>query len=265
MANEGIPFGSLEKTSGEQNVFRSIQALEEELKEETDSERREQLSEQIDGLRKLLVSKKTDEKQGVENRLLQCSQTDLVFRLYSLLLRKYSSLINDAERKTVGEIKALVNADDLSLQSVLEDFKPESYEFKIHYLDVAKKFFEFIVKEIDFVKSEVGVMFWLTPKEILSEKLGDDEDLAVFLCSGLLALGGENAEVVIAEMDDLNTHAFVITEFQGTFRILDPSQGHSFEEFAGKKEDVLRKYSFRKAHIKRFLYKFNHSNYEQFI
>ena len=77
------------------------------------------------------------------------------------------------------------------------------------------------------------------------------EDLAVFLCSLLLALGDENAAVIIAELDSLRTHAFVATELQGKFFILDPSQKHGFQEFSGPKEEALKKYSFNGAKIKR--------------
>ena len=38
------------------------------------------------------------------------TETGLRLRLYKLLLDKYSSLINEKETKTVGEIKALVNS-----------------------------------------------------------------------------------------------------------------------------------------------------------
>ena len=46
--------------------------------------------------------------------------------------------------------------------------------------------------------------------------------------------------------------------------MLDPCQKKEFREFYGEKKDVLEKYSFNGAGIKRFLFKFNNSNYEQF-
>jgi len=193
------------------------------------------------------------------------SQEDLRCKLYQLLLQKYADLINEKEKRTIGEIKNLVNGDDLTIQSIAADLKPENYDFKKNYEEAAKKAFEFVSKEISFVDPNLAINYWLTPKEIFSAKLGDDEDLAVFLCSLLLALGDEKAEVVIAELDNLVTHAFVVTELNEKFFLLDPSQKHAFNEFAGKKEEVLQKYSFQGAKIKRFLYKFNHFNYEQFI
>ena len=189
-------------------------------------------------------------------------------KLYRLLLGKYADLINENEKRTIGEIKALVNADDLTIQSILSDFKPDDYSRQKHYLQTAKKVFEFVTYEIKYVDPKLNLNYWLTPKEIFTEKVADDEDLAVFLCSLLSGLGDENAEVVIAEIDDPvrpYTHAFVISDINDKFYILDPSQRHGFEKFSGKKEEVLSDYNFRGAKIKKFLYKFNHSNYEQFM
>ncbi len=190
---------------------------------------------------------------------------DLQFKLYRLLLEKYADLINEHETRTIGEIKGLVNADDLTIQSILADFKKEGFDFQANYLQVAEQVFQLVAREIDYVDPEMNLNYWLTAKEVFSLKIGDDEDLAVFLCSLLLGLGDEKAAVVIAELNNLRTHAFVATEFNEKFFILDPSQQHGFHDFSGTKEEALQKYSFKKAKIKRFLYKFNHSTYEQFM
>lgn len=200
-------------------------------------------------------------------KVVESSQSERLFqcKLYKLLLEKYAELINERERRTIGEIKALVNAEDLTVQSILADFKKPDYSFPKDYLAAAGKVLQFVQKEINFVEPEINLNYWLSAKEIFSSKVGDDEDLAVFLCSLLFALGDEKAAVIIAESESLRTHAFVATEFEGKFLILDPSQKHGFHDFSGKKEESLQKYSFKGAKIKRFLYKFNHNTYEQFM
>ncbi len=200
----------------------------------------------------------TVEDSAQKERLLQC-------KLYTLLLEKYTGLINEKETRTIGEIKALVNSDDLTIQSILSDLKSQEYLFPKDYLATAEKVLHFVQTKINYVESEINLNYWLSAKEIFSSKVGDDEDLAVFLCSLLFALGDQNAAVIIAELDSLKTHAFVATEFQGSFMILDPSQPHDFNNFTGTKEQALQKYSFKNAKIKRFLYKFNNSIYEQFM
>ena len=198
---------------------------------------------------------------------LESSQKErlLQARLYKLLLEKYLDLINERERRTIGEIKALVNAEDLTIQSILADFKKPDYMFEKDYPTVSERVLSFVQKEINYAEPEINLNYWLSAKEVFSSKVGDDEDLAVFLCSLLFALGDKNASVIIAELDNLRTHAFVATEFKGKFYILDPSQKHELQQFSGTKEEALKKYSFKNAKIKRFLYKFNHATYEQFM
>ena len=197
--------------------------------------------------------------------LFEFSEKGLRLKLYRMLLKKYAPLINKQETKTVGEIKGLINKDDLTIQSLAEQFKPENYSYEKHFLQAAKKAFEFVKKEIRYVKPDVELNFWLTPSEILASKVADDEDLAVFLCSILFALGSENASVIIAELDDLSTRAFVVFEFDNKAYFLDPAQEHEFDSYCGSMVELFQKYNFKGARIKRLLYKFNHFEYRQFI
>ncbi len=299
-----LPQEKLKKTSAEQTILRNLQELELELAEEREDSRKKELIAQISELKSHLAAvqgptyfdleqENEEMKQELkelgknlkqikkENSLLKESsgfvslkeevepeetpKKELKSTLYKLLLGKYSNIINDFEKKTVGEIKGLVNSEDLTVQSLLNDFKPENYSFEENYLRAAKEVHEFISKEINYVKSDLEINFWLSPKEIVTSKIGDDEDQAVFLCSMLFALGDKNAEVVIAELENLSTHAFVITEFNGKFYLFDPAQKEDFGKFLGEKKNVIANYSFDNSKIKRFLYKFNAENYEQFV
>ena len=190
---------------------------------------------------------------------------ELKFRLYEALLKKYKDLINDTERKTVGEIKGLVNADDLTIQSFVSRFKPEDYAFEKDFLGTLEKCYNAVTKDISFTKAGIDLNFWLSPEEILKYKVADDEDISVFLCSVLQALGEETAEVLICEMENFSTHAMAIANSQRRFILLDASQKTPFQEFIGSQEDVLQKYTFQGQRIKKPLYKFNHQNYEQFM
>lgn len=197
--------------------------------------------------------------------MVEGEKAQLKERLYEALLKKYKDLINDSEKKTVGEVKALVNKNDLTIQMFVSRFKPEDYDFERHFLPTARKCYDFLVNEVDYYKLGFDLNFWLKPEEILKYKIADDEDLAVFLCSLLYALGNGKSEVLICEMDDFSTHAITITEHQGEFILLDASQKEAFGRFKGDKEKVLADYSFEGKKIKRPLYKFNHQSYEQFV
>lgn len=186
-------------------------------------------------------------------------------KLCKYLLEKYADIINEREKRTIGEIKSLVDGSDLTVQSFVDDFRSPDYSFENDYEGALKQTFDYVKKEVSFVDADLNINYWLTPREILEVKVADDEDLAVFMCAACKALGDKNAEVIIAELDNLKTHAFVLTQIGNDSLILDPAQDHLFEEFKGAKVDLIKKYSFQKQKIKRFLYRFNYEKYEQFL
>lgn len=230
---------------------------------------REDLINRIQSLERELEKERKKSKASVEktksSSLFEFSEKGLRLKLYRLLLEKYADIINEKEERTIGEVKGLINPDDLTIQSIVSGFKPNNYSFEKNFLNSAKKAFEFVKKEIFFAKADIDLDYFLSPREIMTYKVADDEDQAVFLCSILLALENENAGVVIAELNDLTTHAFVVFEFNGRAYFLDPTQDHSFEQFSGKTEKIMKDYSFKSAKIKRLLYKFNNFEYKSFI
>jgi len=186
-------------------------------------------------------------------------------KLCKYLLEKYADIINEREKRTIGEIKALVDGSDLTVQSFVEDFKSPDYSFEKDYEPALKKTFEYVKKEISFVDADLNINYWLSPTELLQVKVADDEDLAVFMCATMKSLGDFKVEVIIAELENLKTHAFALTEINSETLLLDPAQDHAYEEYKGNKVEIIKKYSFQKQKIKRFLYRFNYEKYEQFL
>jgi len=290
-----LMFAAKSKAVEEQELWKKIEGLEDKLKSSQETSKAEievelaKLKAKLSELQSPLRKKTADFESELEKQKSQYAdlfekysklrqavgsvssidekqhEKELKFRLHKFLLEKYADAINEKEKKTIGEIKGLIDPDDLSIQSLLAELITKNYSFEKNYLSVAKEAYDFVSKEISFVESDIKINFWLTPTEIIKHKLADDEDLAVFLCTLLYALGDEKAFVVVAEMENLTSHAFVITEYKDTFFLFDPPQKNSFEEFSGKKEEVLAKYSFMNSKIKRFLYRFNASEYEQFV
>ncbi|HLC92763.1 MAG TPA: transglutaminase-like domain-containing protein [archaeon] len=279
----------LNKTTAEKELLRTISALEESLFLENDPARKQAIFSQLSELKgnlsglggKSYAGIKLENvmlKKDIENlkrgatmqksaegqTQLTATHSDLLLRFCKIIISRYSALINEREEKTVGDIKALITKDDLTVQSLAETFKQANYTFENHYYQAAEKAYNYVKDEISHVDSDLNISFWLTPKEIVSEKIGDDEDLAVFLCSILYALGDEKAECIIAELENSTTHAFVMTEFAGSTLLLDPVQKVDFREYYANKKEILEKYSFGGSKIKRFAYRFNRENYEQF-
>jgi len=180
-------------------------------------------------------------------------------RLYQFLLQKYADVINEREQRTIGEIKGLVDGTDLTIQSVVDDTKTDSYETSL------RNVYKFIKDEISYVDAELSLNYWMSAREVMEVKAADDEDMAVFVCACMKCLGDNNAEVIIAELENLQTHAFVSTEIDDKFLILDIPQKHDFDKYFGNKPTILTKYTFNGNKIKRFLYRFNSQKYEQFL
>ena len=180
-------------------------------------------------------------------------------KLCKFLLQKYADIVNEREQRTIGEIKGLVDGTDLTIQSLIEDTKGSNYE------ESARNTYKFIMDEISYINATISLNYWMSAREIMEIKVADDEDIAVFLCAALKALGDNTAEVIIAELDDLQTHAFVSTTIGDKFLILDAPQKHNFDKYYGEKTKILTTYAFNGNKIKRFLYRFNSDKYEQFL
>ncbi len=285
----------LRKTGAEKDFLKSISALERSHNEEKDASLREIYSSQIKELKSRLANLsglsylELDMENARLGRELSVAKAEaqmakqgksadgftdeqnLLF-LYRAVMKRYGSLISEKERKTVGEIKAMVSKDDLTVQSLVQGFKPatsgqdaKDYTFENDYPAAAERAFNYVRDQIRGMGDvDIGISFWLTATEIVSEKMADDEDKAILLCSTLYALGDELAECVIAELENNSPHAFVITELSGKFLLLDPSQGKPFLHYHGLKSEVMQNYSFNGFAIRRFLYRFNNANYEQF-
>lgn len=191
--------------------------------------------------------------------------SDSRLTFYKMILDKYTPLINEKEQRSIEQIKGLINPDDLSIQTLLLQYKPEPYTFERDYLFAAQQVFEFIAREIKYVPNDLSMNIWLTPKDILTHKVSDDEDLAVLLCTALRALGDAKAAVYVMELEDLRTHAVVMSEINEKTLLLDPSVGHGFFKYYGDKSSVFKKYRFDGKKLKRALYRFNAETYEQFI
>lgn len=266
---------ALRKTAVEKVFLKNITALEKSYLEENDPTLKRTYEAQITELKARLSSlsgARNNAFVSAEQQKLIFGETplapergEIMLKLCKAILSRYSGLINEREKKTVGEIKALVNKDDLTIQSLAQAFMGENYGFGHNYAEAAEKAFNYVRDEITSLEDiDLGVSFWFTPTEMAIEKIGDDEDKAILLCSLLYALGDENAECIIAELENGTPHAFVVTEYNGKFLLLDPCQGKPFNEFMGQKSEVIKNYSYNGSPIRKFMYRFNNSKYEQF-
>lgn len=183
-------------------------------------------------------------------------------KYYEQILDKYKDLINEHERKTISQIKATVNPNDLTIKSIISKHKPVGYEYNKDYIETLRKVYSFLKTEIDVVKTDIKVLYWLDATCILKNKLADEQDASGVLCSAMQGLNDQEAMVYVVLLDDDKTHAFVKTKYKNQFYIFDLTQKGPFEMFTNADEKkLLDDYKFNGLKIKKIIYRYNQNNY----
>ncbi|MBR9707400.1 MAG: transglutaminase domain-containing protein, partial [Candidatus Diapherotrites archaeon] len=187
------------------------------------------------------------------------------FEVLKVLIERYADFINKKEAKTVGEIRAMIDPSNLTIQSMIKRFKEglQSYAFEADYLVVAQRAFEYVQKDIVNIKRSIDISFWMYPEDVIKTKSGDNEDQAMFLCSILRALGDPAAYIRVVKLDNGSTHSIVMTKLKEKDLLLDTTADHKFEQFLGDESDLLIAYNYKGSKIANFLYKFNDKFYEE--
>jgi hypothetical protein len=119
--------------------------------------------------------------------------------------------------------------------------------------------YDYVVDEIHSVPS-IGVMFWMTFKEMLDNKVADYEDKAILLCSLFRALGAE-ASVAIAEFSNGSNRPLIFVGRGESVVLCDPNEKHGFMDFVGRRESVLKRYRVGGESVKRLVYEFSDTEY----
>jgi hypothetical protein len=186
-------------------------------------------------------------------------------KYYEIILNKYKEFINSKEQKTISEIKDMINSEDLTINSVATKFKPIGYEYSRDYLETIKKIYNFLKSEINVVKNDLKILFWLDFNEIIRYKIADEQDISIFLCSIMKSLDDNISEIYVVLLEDDKTHAFVKTKFKNTHYILDLTQKVPFDMFKDNDENKLfENYNFLNKKIIKKIYKYNENDYEEF-
>ena len=227
-----------------------LNLLKDEKKEEIQQQLLEKTKQQEQEIKELKEKLKKREQEHYENLILH------------LIIKKYSACINEHEIKTIEDLKQAIqphNPEIIELISRFQQESPNSSSFKI-----AEKAYEFVATEIRTVPL-LGINFWMSIKEILENRIADNEDKAILLCSLIKSVGLE-AEVAIAELNEGSNKPFVlIKKEEGKHVLLDINFKHDFEKYEGTLEELKSNYEENNQRISRFLYKFNNEKYEELI
>lgn len=286
---------SLEKTQQEQALLAQIQKLSNQIQFEPTNrkliEKHHALKRELENLQSVETTVETietlrEQYAAVQEELEQVksqyetlreklgqldaktNETPLRLKLkwYKNLLEKFSVEINEHAQKTVGEIKSLIDPNDLSVQSLIAEVVPENYSPNQSFETVLDQATALIRQKVSFVQNDTEINGWLTPKEALEWGCAEEEDLAVLTASVALALKAHQAFVVVAELENAQTHAFNLINFQNQYWVVDTSQLHALTDFkSDQAEEVLNRFSVNGQKIKRLLYRFDRDSYEQFF
>ncbi|MBN1159959.1 MAG: hypothetical protein JXA43_01835 [Candidatus Diapherotrites archaeon] len=232
------------------NMRAAVQEKENEIKK---------LREEIQGYKQYVA--RVEQQGGV----VADSTTKLELEVSKVILHRYAEYINKQEAKSISEIKAMVNPEDLTVLSLVKKFTTElkGYSYPSGYERAARVAFEYVRDEITALPKSSGIAYWLYPEDVIKVKAGDNEDQAILLCSILRALGDEDAHVAVVQIDDGTMHSFVMAKINGKTTILDPSQKHAFDKFQGSEQDAIIKYRLGESRISKVVYKFNDKYYTE--
>jgi hypothetical protein len=183
-------------------------------------------------------------------------------KYYEQILDKYKDLINEQERKTIAQIKATVNPTDLTIKSIISKYKPIGYDCSKDYIETLRKIYAFLKAEIEVVKTDIKILYWLDSTSIIKNKMCDEQDVSSLLCSIMQGLNDQEAQVFVVILEDDKTHAFVKTKYKNLFYIFDLTQKGPFEMFVNSDEKKLMDdYRFNGLAIKKVIYRYNQNNY----
>ncbi len=183
-------------------------------------------------------------------------------KYYEIILQKYKDYINKEEKKTIAEIKNMVNPGDLTINTIVSKHKPIGYDYNRDYLNTLKKIYNYFMSEIDVVKNDLKLLFWLEFPEIIKNKIADEQDISILLCSIMNNLSDNEAYIYVVQLENEKTHAFVKTKYKNTHYIFDLTQKVPFDMFKAKdEEELFNNYRFLESKIDKKIYMYNQDSY----
>jgi hypothetical protein len=201
-------------------------------------------------------------------------------RLHSAYFRKiisrYLQEITAGEQKNVPELKYLVNPQDpvvlevmdrilFGLQANQNDYPKKDYEYPRDFAAFAKEALAF-VQTLASIKSDLGVPFWLAPKDIVELGAADSFDRAVFLCAVLNCAGCIDAKVLVLEVEGEGVHPVVKYQDGPNVQVCDPSEAGlccQYQSGTNPAQGLADFYCGGKRVLKA-MYEFNSQEYSEF-
>ncbi len=186
---------------------------------------------------------------------------------YKKIIERYGAAIDEGERKTIPDLKALVDPKDAAVQALrgqfLEKMGCADYSFNKDFLAFGTGAFGYCQALLR-IDSEIEPSFWLRPEEITELGAADAFDRAILLCSLLASGDCETAKVLVLELEGGSRHPVVTFYHAERAHLLDPSQQASFTTYSGSLEEVFRHYTYEGKRVLKQAFEFNTQDYNEF-
>ena len=205
-------------------------------------------------------------KEVSKNNTTQTNTTDVaLLKYYELILNKYRDEINEREKKTISEIKEMVKPTDLTIKSIVSKYQPIGYDFNKDYLTTIRLIYNYLKSEVDVISNDLKLLFWIDYSNVIKNKVADEQDISIILCSCMQSLSDENSRIEIIMLEDEKVHAFIKTKYKNTFYIFDLTQKVPFDTFKNVDEKALyQEYNFNGIKIAKRIYAYNQYEYVDF-
>jgi hypothetical protein len=186
-------------------------------------------------------------------------------KFYSIVIQRYKDIINEKERKTISELKEMIKPNDLTIKSMVSKFTPVGYDFNKDYATALRKNYNYLRTEINIIKNDLKIIFWMDFSKVLVEKVCDEQTTSVILCSSMQAMQDNFATIEVILLEEDKVHSIVTTKIKETYYILDMVQNTPFDTY--KNTDINKlydEYRFNGKKIIKRIYSYNNLNYTDF-
>lgn len=144
--------------------------------------------------------------------------------IYLSIIMRYKDYIEEHEGLYIADLPKLVTPADSSVASVASGIMNSfpSYTYERDFLEAARLAYLYIKEKITAVS--LPIQFWQKPSETITNCAGDPFDMAVLLCSILVALGNVSTKIIIT-LSDGKRDFLVYSEYNEELIVIDLERG----------------------------------------
>ncbi len=173
-------------------------------------------------------------------------------KILESLLKDYSSYIEEKEKKTIQEMKEMVQPNNINLREFLEDIEKDG-------LEACEEAYDKIMDKIESC-SPLPVEYWMNIKTMIDLKAAGHKDKAILLCSAFRHFGAES-HVAIIKLENGERRPLTQIKTNNKYLLIDPNQKQPFKRYYGTRGEIKNQYKYKGSKIREFKYLFNDREY----